>query len=108
MLGAGQPAARGRGGIGLSMTSLTPINRAPDKSIPIVLAIAGAAVAIIVLGVLYGLTFGGWLSGFGRWMYATNLGTVVRYALESLALLVCVLLSTAILIYAERKLWAAV
>jgi NADH-quinone oxidoreductase subunit H len=90
------------------MTSLTPTNRTPDKSVPIVLAIAGAAVLVIVLGILYGLTFGGWLSGFGRWLYATNLGTVVRYALESLAMLVCVLLSTAILIYAERKLWAAV
>jgi NADH-quinone oxidoreductase subunit H len=90
------------------MTSLTPTNRAPDKSVPIVLGIAGAAVVVIVLGVLYGLIFGGWLTGFGHWMYATNLGTVVRYALESLALLVCVLLSTAILIYAERKLWAAV
>ncbi len=90
------------------MTSLTPINRAPDKSVPIVLGIAGAAAVIIVLGVLYGLIFGGWLSGFGHWMYATNFGTVVRYALESLILLVCVLLSTAVLIYAERKLWAAV
>ena len=45
------------------MTSLTPTSPAPDKSVPIVLAIAGAAVVVIVLGVLYGLIFGGWAAG---------------------------------------------
>ncbi|HVP98500.1 MAG TPA: NADH-quinone oxidoreductase subunit NuoH [Roseiarcus sp.] len=41
-------------------------------------------------------------------MHETDLGTAVRYIVESLLLLVGVLLSTAALIYFERKVWAAV
>ena len=55
-----------------------------------------------------GLFAGGWASGLSHWLYATSLGTVVRYGLESLALLIGVLLSTAALIYGERKVWGAV
>ena len=41
-------------------------------------------------------------------MYASSLGAFVRYVLESLLLLVCVLVSTAVLIYGERKIWGAI
>ena len=41
-------------------------------------------------------------------MHDTAIGSFVRFVLESLVLLVCVLLSSAVMIYAERKIWAAV
>ena len=54
------------------------------------------------------LSRGGWAAGLGTWLTTTTLGVIVRYALESLLMLVAVLISTAILIYGERKVWAAV
>ncbi|MGO9769319.1 MAG: NADH-quinone oxidoreductase subunit NuoH [Roseiarcus sp.] len=41
-------------------------------------------------------------------MHSSALGVFVRYVLESLLLLVCILLSTAVLIYGERKIWGAI
>ncbi|MGD1036693.1 MAG: NADH-quinone oxidoreductase subunit NuoH [Roseiarcus sp.] len=41
-------------------------------------------------------------------MYASALGAFVRYVLESLALLVCILVATAVLIYGERKIWGSI
>jgi NADH-quinone oxidoreductase subunit H len=41
-------------------------------------------------------------------MHTSDVGTALRYILKSLALLVCVLLSTAALIYIQRKVWGAV
>jgi NADH-quinone oxidoreductase subunit H len=90
------------------MSSLTPSQPTEDRSALIVAGLAVAAVAVIVLGVIYGFAAGGWGAGIGNWMYATTLGTVVRYILESLAMLVALLISTAIFIYAERKVWGAV
>ena len=90
------------------MSSLTPSRPAQDRSALIVGAIAGVAVVVLVLGLVYGFVAGGWGAGLGRWLHATTLGTVVRYVLESLALLVCVLLSSAVFIYGERKVWGAV
>ena len=88
------------------MTSLTPSR--PDRSLAIAGGVAALAVVVLALGLLYGFVAGGWAAGIGVWMTTTTLGTVVRYALESLLMLVAVLISTAILIYGERKVWAAV
>ena len=88
------------------MTSLTPSR--PDRSLAIVGGLAALAVIVLAFGLLYGFVAGGWAAGLGRWMTTTALGTVVRYALESLLMLVAVLISTAILIYGERKVWASV
>ena len=41
-------------------------------------------------------------------MHASDSGSLLRHVLESLLLLVCLLLSTAALIYLERKIWGAV
>ncbi len=90
------------------MTSLTPSKHSEDRSTLIVAGLAAAAVAVIVLGLIYGFFAGGWGAGIGRWMYATTFGTIVRYLLESLAMLGGLLISTAIFIYAERKVWGAV
>jgi NADH-quinone oxidoreductase subunit H len=90
------------------MTSLTPSSAPEDRSALIVAGLAVAAVAVILLGLVYGFFAGGWAAAIEAWMYATKLGTVVRYIVESLVLLVGVLLSTAVLIYAERKVWGSV
>ncbi len=90
------------------MSSVTPTRPSEDRSLMIVGAVAGIAVVVIICGIIYGFVAAGWGAGFGRWLYATTPGTVLRYILESLLLLVCVLLSTAALIYGERKIWGAV
>jgi NADH-quinone oxidoreductase subunit H len=48
------------------------------------------------------------MSAFGAWMHESDIGSLLRHVLESLLLLVCLLLSTAALIYLERKIWGAV
>ena len=88
------------------MTSLTPSR--PDRSLALVSGVAALAGIVLLFGLLYGFVAGGWAGGVGHWMTTTTLGAVVRYALESLLMLVAVLISTAILIYGERKVWAAV
>ena len=88
------------------MTSLTPSR--PDRSLALVSGVAALAGIVLLFGLLYGFVAGGWAGGIGHWMTTTTFGAVVRYALESLLMLVAVLISTAILIYGERKVWAAV
>ena len=88
------------------MTSLN--SSRPDRSLALVGGVAALAVVVLVGGLIYGFVAGGWAAGLGRWMTVTTLGVIVRYALESLLMLVAVLVSTAILIYGERKVWAAV
>ena len=90
------------------MSSVTPSRHNEDKSALIVGAIAGAAVLVILLGVVYGFAEAHWGAGIGHWFYATTFGSIVRYIVESLILLVGVLISTAILIYTERKIWGSV
>ena len=90
------------------MSSITPTRPSPDRSLNFALAAAGAAAFLVVFGLIYGVTAGHWLRGFGQWLYQTTPGTIVRYVLESLAMLVGVLISTAIFIYAERKVWGAI
>ena len=88
------------------MTSATPTH----SSSPPWGAILGAAVVavIVVVAVLWLLIGSGAMSAFGAWMHESDVGSLLRHALESLLLLVCLLLSTAALIYLERKIWGAV
>jgi NADH-quinone oxidoreductase subunit H len=90
------------------MTSLTPSRPGSDRTLALVGGAAAIAVVVLVLGLLYGFVAGGWAGRLGYWMTTTTPGTVVRFALESLLMLVAVLISTAILIYGERKVWASV
>jgi NADH-quinone oxidoreductase subunit H len=89
------------------MTSATPSR--PDSSPWLTLFGVGAAViAVFLAALIWFLASGGYFAALGHWMYATDAGTALRYVLESLLLLVCLLLSTAALIYIERKIWGAV
>ena len=90
------------------MSSVTPSRPASDRSLAIVLAIVGVAVVVLVVGLIWAFISGGAAASLGHWFYQSLIGSIVRYVLESLALLVCVLLSSAVLIYAERKIWASV
>ncbi len=109
MRGAGQgPPRRGRR-IGPIMSSATPTRpSAPDHSIAIAIGIAVVAVLVVVIGLIVLFISSGGASALGHWLTGTAFGTFVRYVLESLAMLVGVLLSTAVMIYAERKIWASV
>jgi NADH-quinone oxidoreductase subunit H len=89
------------------MTSATPSR--PDSSPWLTLFGVGAAiVAVFLAALIWFLASGGYFAAFGRWLHTTYAGTALRYVLESLLLLVCLLLSTAVLIYFERKVWGAV
>ncbi len=90
------------------MTSASPPHSAP-RNWPMIAAgvVALAIVVLVVAAVVVFLADGG-LASFGAWLYASAWGIFVRYLLESLALLVVVLIFTAILIYAERKIWGAI
>ncbi len=90
------------------MSSLTPSRPTEDKSLVIVGAVAVVSVVVILLGIAYGFIEERWAAGVAHWFYTSTFGMVVRYILESLILLVGVLISTAILIYGERKIWASV
>ena len=88
------------------MSSASPFRR-PDSS-PAILGVGALLAAVVIAALLWFLISGGYFAAFGRWMYETDVGTAVRYVLESLLLLICLLLSTAALIYIERKIWGAV
>ena len=90
------------------MSSVTPSRPASDRSLAIVLAIVGVAVVVLVVGLIWAFISSGAATSLGHWFYQSLIGSIVRFVLESLALLVCVLLSSAVLIYAERKIWASV
>ena len=90
------------------MSSVTPTRPAGDNSLAIVLGVVALAVLVLVGGLIWAFVTGGWAHAIGAWMHETIIGSLIRYALESLALLVCVLLSSAVLIYGERKVWASV
>ena len=88
------------------MTSATPSHTA---SPPWGAVLGVAAVVIIAIIVALWLLIGsGAMSAFGAWMHESDAGSLLRHVLESLLLLVCLLLSTAALIYIERKIWGAV
>ena len=89
------------------MSSATPSRPSSSPGLAI-LGVVALLVAVVVVALLWFLISGGYFAAFGRWMHASDVGTAVRYVLESLLLLVCLLLSTAVLIYIERKIWGAV
>ncbi len=88
------------------MTSATPSRSASPPWGAIVGAIA--VVIVVVVAALWLLISSGVMAAFGNWMHESDFGSLLRHVLESLLLLVCLLLSTAALIYLERKIWGAV
>ncbi len=90
------------------MSSATPTRPNPSSSLIAILGAVVVVAAIVVLGLLWFLIRGGYFTALGHWMHTSDLGTALRYVLESLLMLVCLLLSTAVLIYLERKIWGAV
>ncbi len=88
------------------MTSATP-SRSASPSWGSILG-AVAVVVIVIVAALWLLISSGTMSAFGHWMHESDFGSLLRHVLESLLLLVCLLLSTAALIYLERKIWGAV
>lgn len=88
------------------MTSATP-SRSVPPSWGLILG-AVALVVIVIVAALWLLIGSGAMSAFGHWMHESDFGSLLRHVLESLLLLVCLLLSTAALIYLERKIWGAV
>ena len=88
------------------MTSATPSRSASPPWGAIVGAIA--VVIVVIVAALWLLISSGVMSAFGNWMHESDFGSLLRHVLESLLLLVCLLLSTAALIYLERKIWGAV
>ena len=88
------------------MTTATPSRSGSPPWGPILGA--AAVVVIVVVAALWLLIESGVMSAFGQWMHESDVGSLLRHVLESLLLLVCLLLSTAALIYFERKVWGAV
>jgi NADH-quinone oxidoreductase subunit H len=90
------------------MSSATPSRPQSSSSLFVVVGVCLVIVAAIVVWLLYVLASSGVFGALGAWLHETSLGTAIRLIIESLLMLVCVLLSTAALIYIERKIWGAV
>jgi NADH-quinone oxidoreductase subunit H len=88
------------------MSSAAPSRSSSPPWGPILGAIA--VVVIVIVAALWLLIRSGAMSGVGEWMHESDAGSLLRHVLESLLLLVCLLLSTAALIYLERKIWGSV
>ena len=88
------------------MTSVTPARSATAPWGPILGA--AAVLIIVIVAALWLLISSGVMASFGHWMHESDFGSLLRHVLESLLLLVCLLLSTAALIYVERKIWGSV
>ena len=89
------------------MTSATPTRPAQERSPLVVIGLVALAAIVVVALLVWAFFASGLADRIGAWMHDTAIGSFVRYVLESLVLLVCVLLSSAVMIYAERKIWAA-
>ena len=91
----GSRARRSASGGGIvSMSTASPSRPSSSPSLAVI-GVAAAIVAVVIVAVLAWLISGGYFSAFGHWMHTSDVGTALRYLLESLLLLVCVLLSTA-------------
>ncbi len=89
------------------MSSATPSR--PGSSQPLVTIGVGLLIAAVVVGLLAWLLIkAGVFAAVGGWLHESGFGSFVRYLIESVVLLVCLLLSTAALIYLERKIWGSV
>jgi NADH-quinone oxidoreductase subunit H len=89
------------------MSSASPTHRDSSSGL-IKLGVVAVVALLVVVGIIWLLASAGVFAALGQWMHESSVGTALRYILESLLLLVCVLLSTAALIYIERKIWGAV
>ena len=90
------------------MSSATPTRPDSSSNILAVIGVVLLVAAIVVVGLLWVLASGGYFTALGRWLHESSIGSALRYIIESLVMLVCLLLSTAALIYLERKIWGAV
>jgi NADH-quinone oxidoreductase subunit H len=90
------------------MTSATPTRPAQERSPLVVIGLVGLCAIVVVALLVWAFVASGLAGRIGAWMHDTAFGSFVRFVVESLLLLVCVLLSSAVMIYAERKVWAAV
>jgi NADH-quinone oxidoreductase subunit H len=88
------------------MSTATPSRSAPPPWVAILGA--GALVIVVIVALLWLLIRSGAMSAVGEWMHESDSGSLLRHVLESLLLLACLLLSTAVLIYMERKVWGSV
>jgi NADH-quinone oxidoreductase subunit H len=88
------------------MSSATPTRSASPPWGPILGVVA--VVIIVIVAALWLLIRSGAMSEAGAWMHESDAGSLLRHVLESVLLLVCLLLSTALLIYLERKIWGSV
>jgi len=89
------------------MTSPTP-SRSSSPPWGAILSAVVVVIIFVIIAALWLLISSGTMSAFGAWMHESDTGSLLRHVLESLLLLVCLLLSTAVLIYLERKIWGSV
>ena len=89
------------------MSSATPTRPASSNWVTVAAVVAAIAV-VVVIAFVWLLVASGTLGALGHWLHESSIGSAIRYILESLLLLVGVLLSTAALIYIERKIWGSV
>jgi NADH-quinone oxidoreductase subunit H len=89
------------------MSSASPSRSDPPSTL-VILGVGALVAVVVVVVLLWLLIGGGYVAALGQWLHTSDIGTAIRYVIECLALLVCVLLSTAVLIYTERKIWGAV
>ena len=90
------------------MSSVPTGHRPQTSAVAIVASFIAAVLLIGAALIIYALYQNGIFTAFVDWMYGTTLGTVVRYVLESLLLLVILLVGVAYIILVDRKVWAAV
>ena len=107
MFGSGPGRSARRGGIGRFHDDQRNALRTASPPWGAILG-GGALVIIVIVAALWLLISSGAMSALGAWMHESDIGSLLRHVLESLLLLVCLLLSTAALIYLERKIWGAV
>jgi NADH-quinone oxidoreductase subunit H len=89
------------------MSSATPSRPASSNWVAI-LGVAALLVVVAVVALLWILIGSGAMAAIGAWLHESDVGSFIRHVLESLLLLICLLLSTYVLIYLERKIWGAV
>jgi len=90
------------------MTTVPSSAPRPSSTVAVVAGILAAVFLIAAVLVVYGLYTSGIFVAVIDWMYATTIGTIVRYVIESVLLLVALLVGVAFLILVDRKVWAAV
>ena len=90
------------------MSTASPSRPQPSNTPFIIAGVVVLAIVVVIALAITSFVASGDAAAVGAWMHDTSLGVFVRYLLESLLLLVCILISTAILIYTERKIWGSI